>query len=125
HLKDSAWQVKWLYPVYKTGHYHSTTHEALVVQGGSARLELGGPRIGETQKVERGDVIIIPAGVGHRALSRSSDFRVFGCYPVGSPPWDMLRGRKKEREQALVNIAKLGAPPPFPVKRPRRKKTLA
>lgn len=109
----TGWKLEWLWKVYKRPHYHSTTHEALVVFSGSATLRLGGHRVGKLVKVSQGDTIVIPAGVAHQAMERSKDFQVFGFYPTGAKPWDLLFCRKKEREAALPNIAKLGQPPAF------------
>lgn len=109
----TGWNLEWLWRVYKRPHYHSTTHEALVVYKGSATLRLGGHRVGKIVKVGRGDSIVIPAGVAHQAIKRSKDFQVFGFYPVGAKPWDLLLCRKKDREIALANLALLAAPPEF------------
>lgn len=108
-----GWHVEWLDRIYKRPHYHSTTHEALVVFRGSALVRLGGSQRGDDMMVESGSVIVIPAGVGHQALSHSDDFLVFGCYPIGSKQWDVLKGRKNERVEALANIAQLAPPPKF------------
>ncbi|MEK7664446.1 MAG: cupin domain-containing protein [Patescibacteria group bacterium] len=109
----TGWKQEWLWKVYKRPHYHSTTHEALVVYSGSATLRLGGHRLGKLAQVSFGDIIVIPAGVAHQAMERTKDFQVFGLYPVGAKPWDLLFCRKKERAIALPNLAQLGEPPDF------------
>jgi uncharacterized protein YjlB len=109
----TKWKLEWLWKVYKRPHYHSTTHEALVVFQGSATLRLGGHRLGKLVKVKEGDAIVIPAGVAHQAMERSNDFLVFGFYPVRSKPWDLLFCRKKERAISLPNLTRLGKPPDF------------
>lgn len=106
-----GWNLEWLWKVYKRPHYHSTTHEALVVFQGSATLRLGGHRLGKIVEVSEGDTIVIPAGVAHQAVQRTKDFLVFGFYPVGSKPWDLLFCRKKDRVVALSNLALLKEPP--------------
>ena len=108
-----GWKLEWLWKVYKRPHYHSTTHEALVVWSGSATLQLGGHRVGKLVKVGKGDAILITAGVAHRAVERTEDFQVFGLYPFGAKPWDMLFCRKRERTKAIANLALLGEPPNF------------
>lgn len=110
---EIGWNLEWLWRVYKRPHYHSTTHEALVVFQGSATLRLGGHRLGKLVEVNRGDAIVIPAGVAHQAMERTKDFLVFGFYPVSAKPWDMLFCRKKERAIALSNLASHKEPPSF------------
>ena len=75
NLKNRAlktgWNLEWLWKVYKRPHYHSTTHEALVVYRGWANLWLGGHRLGKVMLVSPGDTIVIPAGVAHQAVDRT------------------------------------------------------
>lgn len=64
-------------------HYHSTTHEAMVVNSLSARLCFGGPReegnIGKLEvEVKQGDVMIVPAGVSHGMLENKGGFGMLG-----------------------------------------------
>ncbi|OGZ65199.1 MAG: hypothetical protein A3C50_02940 [Candidatus Staskawiczbacteria bacterium RIFCSPHIGHO2_02_FULL_43_16] len=110
---EIGWNLEWLWPVFKRPHYHSTTHEALVVYQGSATLRLGGHRLGKLVKVSQGDAIVIPAGVAHQAVERTENFQVFGFYPVGAKHWDMIYCRKRERAIALPNLALHNEPPSF------------
>ena len=65
-------------------------------------------------RVKAGDVIIIPAGVGHKKLDASSDFAVVGAYPEGRD-WDVLKGEPGERPTADENIASLPIPKSDPL----------
>jgi uncharacterized protein YjlB len=57
--------------------------------------------------VGRGDVIIIPAGVGHRLLDDfGSGFEMVGSYPIGKS-WDMCYGKAGE-EKKIQTITSLG-----------------
>jgi uncharacterized protein YjlB len=85
-----------------------TTHEVLGVYRGTATLQLGGEK-GRQFVVKAGDVIVIPAGVGHKRLQSSAGFRVVGAYP-GGRQWDLLRGLRGERPQADRNIAAVPSP---------------
>jgi uncharacterized protein YjlB len=105
---ENDWTNSWRAGVYPFTHYHSTTHEILGVFGGSATLRLGGAQ-GRTMEVHPGDVIVIPAGVGHQNLGSSADFSVVGAYP-GGRRWDLLRGLPGERPQADRNIAAVPLP---------------
>lgn len=92
---------QWVYSMYPQTHFHSTTHEVLGVVSGRARLCFGGEenpgRFEPT--VRRGDIIIVPAGVGHRLLEdlhQQEDFQMVGAYPHGNQ-WDMCYGRPNEK----------------------------
>ena len=107
------WPGAWRNGVYSYHHYHSTAHEALGVYGGSAVIQFGGPE-GTTVTIRAGDVAVIPAGVAHRCLEASGDFRIVGAYPLGQR-WDMCFGRAGERPAADQNIAAVPDPQADPV----------
>jgi len=110
---SNGWPSAWRYGVYDYHHYHSTTHECLGVAAGSARLHLGGPS-GLVFAVAAGDVIVLPAGTGHKNVGSSPDFLVVGAYPPGGQA-DMLYGKSGERPEADERIAKVAAPKTDPV----------
>jgi uncharacterized protein YjlB len=87
-------QPAWRYSMYRQHHYHSTAHEVLVVSSGSASLFFGGKGNpgGQQAEVVRGDVIIVPAGVGHALLEDKGGFEMIGSYPMGADQWDMCTG---------------------------------
>jgi uncharacterized protein YjlB len=99
----------WRYTMYRQHHYHSTTHEVLVVSGGAATLCFGGldNATGLVQDVCKGDVIVIPAGVAHALLHDKGGFMMVGSYPVGSHHWDMCTGG--EGRAMFDNIKGLGS----------------
>jgi uncharacterized protein YjlB len=107
------WTGSWRAGVFPFHHYHSTTHEVLAVYRGTATLQLGGEK-GRKFEVKPGDVIVIPAGVGHKRLESSEDFGVVGAYP-GGRQWDLLRGLPGERPQADRNIAAVPLPENDPI----------
>jgi uncharacterized protein YjlB len=87
--------------MYSTSHFHSTTHEVLCIAHGSAQLLFGGEdNPGKVEAtIEKGDVIIIPAGVAHRLLKDlQGGFEMVGAYPPGAS-WDMCYGKKGEEEK--------------------------
>ena len=72
--------------MYPFTHYHSTSHEVLSIASGSALCCFGGEDNPERYEavLERGDVVVVPAGVGHRLLEeRERPFTMVGSYPVG------------------------------------------
>jgi uncharacterized protein YjlB len=110
-----GWSGSWIDGVLDFHHFHSTSHEVLAVVAGRATIELGGPQ-GEAFDVAAGDVVVLPAGTGHRRASADGPFTVVGAYPAGQEDFDLLRGDDPaEVEAARERIAALGAPPEDPV----------
>jgi uncharacterized protein YjlB len=108
HFKSNSWYNSWRNGVFPYHHYHSITHEVLGVYEGSATLLLGGEK-GEKLEVRAGDILVIPAGVGHKNLGSSKDFAVAGAYPDGMD-YDILKGRPEDRPRADENIARVPVP---------------
>jgi len=84
-FRDNNWTNSWQNGIYNYHHFHSNTHEVLAVCKGNALLHLGGPA-GKMIEVSENDVIVIPAGVGHKCVQHSSAFMVTGAYPFGAEP---------------------------------------
>ena len=112
-FQKNNWGSSWRNGIYNFHHYHSTAHEVLGIYSGRASVRLGGPK-GNTYEVTKGDVIIIPAGVAHKNIDQSSDFKCVGAYPAGQI-WDMNYGKKNERPEADKNIKKVPLPEQDPV----------
>ena len=111
----NGWGGSWVDGVFDFHHFHSTSHEALAVVAGAATLELGGPH-GEVFEVAAGDVLVLPAGTGHRRRSARDGFTVVGAYPPGQEDYDLLRGDDPDEVAAARDrIAALPAPDTDPV----------
>lgn len=108
---EHGWGGSWVNGVFDFHHFHSTSHEVLGVISGSATIELGGPQ-GEAFEVSAGDVLVLPAGTGHRRAGADGSFRVVGAYPRGQEDYDLLR---EADDAARERIAALPAPPEDPV----------
>lgn len=92
---------QWRYTMYSTSHFHSTSHEVLCIICGRARLCFGGEaNPGRVEPVvQRGDALVVPAGVAHRLLEDlEGGFEMVGSYPVGFS-WDMCYGREGEEDK--------------------------
>ena len=110
-----GWGGSWVDGIFPFHHFHSTSHEALAVVAGTATVELGGPQ-GRSFAVAAGDVLVLPAGTGHKRATASGDFTVVGAYPAGQEDYDLLRGDDSaEVEAARRRIADLPAPDDDPV----------
>ena len=81
--------------------------------GGTARVRFGGEN-GASLDLAAGDVVVIPAGVGHKNEGSSPDFLVVGAYPEGRA-WDVRRGDPREREEVMANLARVPLPGADPV----------
>ena len=112
-LNENGWSGEWLGSVHPFHHYHSNTHEVLVVDSGNATLQLGG-ELGEKVDVGTGDVIILPAGYGHKMIESSDDYQNYGAYP-GGVEFDMNYGESDERPEVLDNIKKVPMPEADPI----------
>ena len=104
----NGWPAAWRNGIFPFHHFHSTAHEVLGVFSGSATACFGGES-GVEITVSAGDVVVIPAGVGHKALEASADLGIVGAYPVGSSP-DLCRGAPGERPRCVDAIAQVAVP---------------
>lgn len=112
HFAANNWTNSWRNGVYPFHHYHSTSHEVLGVYSGTALLHLGGEQ-GQKVKVQAGDIIIIPAGVGHKNLG-SDNLGIVGAYEDGRD-WDINKGLPGERPRTDKNISGLPKPKTDPL----------
>ncbi len=113
-LSANGWRPDWRDGVFEYHHYHSTAHEALACVAGSARLMLGGEG-GREVGIEAGDLLVLPAGTGHRRLDASDDFLLVGAYPDGQT-WDVRR--EPADAETLARIAAVPVPGTDPVEGP-------
>ena len=111
-LNKNNWDNGWRDGIYDFHHYHSTAHECLFVYSGRAHVQFGGEQ-GVDLEIDSGDMVVLPAGTGHKRLISTIDFHVIGVYPKGQS-WDMNYGYEDERPKALFNIKNV----PFPLSDP-------
>lgn len=107
------WSNSWKSGVFTYHHYHSITHEVMGVYKGKTQLMLGGS-YGVKITIQKGDVLIIPAGVAHKNLGKENDVKCVGAYP-GGRDYDMNYGKPEERKHAIENIKKVPLPDLDPV----------
>ncbi len=113
-FSQNRWANNWQDIILTEDHFHSNTHEVLGLKSGQASLMLGGRR-GEIVNVEQGDVIILPAGVGHFSVDNSGDYQFVGGYPNGAD-WNLKFSLKKENSASiLAEIANIPLPKKDPI----------
>ncbi|PPA69869.1 cupin domain-containing protein [Jeotgalibacillus proteolyticus] len=112
-FNENNWGNSWVGGVHDFHHYHSNTHEVLGVQSGSAMLQIGGEE-GKMINIEAGDVLVLPAGTGHRNMKATEDFRIVGAYPEGAE-YNMRTGEPGERPDVLEEIWHVPLPDTDPV----------
>ncbi|BBO05827.1 MULTISPECIES: cupin [Bradyrhizobium] len=108
----NGWGRSWRDTVYDFVHYHSQIHEVMGVARGTARVECGGIK-GRILRVKAGDVLVLPAGTGHRLIESSRDFGVVGAYPQDGT-YDECTDMR-ERLDAVTRIANVRKPKSDPV----------
>jgi uncharacterized protein YjlB len=109
----NGWHGSWRDSIYDWLHFHTGTHEVLGVARGHARVQFGG-RNGRPIALKAGDVVVLPAGTGHRGLRKSKDLLVVGAYPQGGE-YDEPKPDEVDPEAARRSIAKVRPPARDPV----------
>lgn len=112
-LIANNWRNIWVNGVYDFHHYHSNTHEVLGVLKGAGLLLIGGES-GSKIIVNSGDILVLPAGTGHKKLSATVDFQVIGAYPDGKE-YNLKQNTIEDIEGAVEEIKKVPVPSTDPV----------
>jgi len=108
-----GWTGSWRNGIHGFLHFHAATHEVLGIVRGEAHVQFGGDK-GRSLGVKAGDIVVLPAGTGHRRLSASADLLVVGAYP-SSGSYDQWRPGEIGHREALERIATVPLPAQDPV----------
>ena len=100
----NRWPAAWRDGVFPFHHFHSNAHEVLGVYQGEVTVLFGGDG-GVTVTAKPGDVLILPAGTGHKRVAARGTLGVVGAYPEGAHP-DTRRGGagRPEVEAAIMRV---------------------
>ncbi len=109
----NRWPAAWRNGVYPFHHYHSDGHEALGVYSGEVTVLFGGED-GIEITARPGDVIVLPAGTGHKKLASKGSLGVVGAYPEGRHP-DLCVATTADPARAARSIARVPLPAADPV----------
>jgi uncharacterized protein YjlB len=117
----NGWPAAWRNGVFPFHHYHSNAHEALGVYEGEVTVQFGGEG-GVEVAARPGDVIVLPAGTGHKKLSSHGALGVVGAYPQGAKPDTCMPpfARAAQNAQSVLrdaaqNVLRVGLPAGDPV----------
>ena len=110
----NRWPAAWRGPVHPCHHFHSQAHEALGVAEGETQVQFGGPG-GQVLTVRAGDVVVVPAGVGHCRQSQSDGLVIVGAYPDNTARRDLHRGDPAEHDEVVRNVGVVPRPQADPV----------
>ncbi|RFU63840.1 cupin domain-containing protein [Peribacillus glennii] len=105
---ENNWGNSWMDGIFDFHHYHSNAHEALAVVKGTATVQIGGSN-GKELQLSEGDVVVLPAGTGHKRIDSSPDFKVAGAYPDGKE-YNTKTANGEDRLIALEDIKKVPLP---------------
>src|SRR5580658_6555569 len=89
-FKTNGWAGIWTDTIYDYTHFHSNAHEVLGIAEGKVALKLGGDT-GRLVRLRAGDMLVLPAGTGHRRVGGDEGLKVVGAYPRGESHFDMKR----------------------------------
>ncbi|MFP4471588.1 MAG: cupin domain-containing protein [Bacteroidales bacterium] len=112
-LNQNNWKNSWRNGVHHFHHFHSNTHEVLAVYSGTSQVMFGGPD-GKIEDLEKGDVVILPAGMSHKRIEADGDFACVGAYPSGKS-FDMHKGEDGNIDKLNENIRQVPLPESDPV----------
>jgi len=111
----NQWPPAWRNGVYPFHHFHTNAHEALGVYSGEVTVQFGGDSGGIIVTARRGDVIVLPAGTGHKKLSSKGALGVVGAYPVGQQHPDLCKAPVSNMGRHSEAIARVALPDRDPV----------
>jgi uncharacterized protein YjlB len=89
-FRKNGWSGVWTDSIYDYTHFHSNAHEVLGIAEGKVSVLIGGEN-GRVFRLKAGDMLVLPAGVGHRRVGPDDDLKVIGAYPRGQSHFNMKR----------------------------------
>lgn len=107
------WPAAWRNGVFPFHHYHSNAHEALGIYSGEVTVRFGGDP-GLELTARPGDVLVLPAGTGHRKVSSRGSLGIVGAYPEGQDP-DHCTPLLTDTRRPAESIARVPLPACDPV----------
>ena len=110
----NKWGDGWRATMYGYNHFHTGTHECLGIARGKLTAQFGGTS-GRKIQLKAGDVVIVPAGVGHKHITQSKDLLIVGAYPANAGSYDEPKPDEIEHATAVKNVSRVKRPGTDPV----------
>jgi len=107
------WTHSWRNGIFPFHHYHSSAHEVLGIYSGKASVQFGGAD-GVSLDVQPGDVVVVPAGVGHKKLGSTGNLGIVGAYADGQHA-DLCVPDSTDVRHSSDNVAHVARPQCDPV----------
>lgn len=119
-IRRNDWPPEWhsSFGMYPRHHFHSDAHELIAVTRGTM-VGLFGGHDGVRATVTAGDVIVIPAGVGHFGESITEDLRLTGAFPAGCAIHDFRLGYPDEYARVADRAQRVPIPANDPLHGPK------
>ena len=110
-LRRNGWPPDWhtSFGMYPKHHFHSDTHELIAVSRG-ALVGLFGGHDGIRVTLHKGDLVVIPAGVGHFGVEITDDLRLTGAFPSGYAIHDFRLGDVEEYALMVERVQRVPVP---------------
>jgi uncharacterized protein YjlB len=112
----NRWPAAWRNGVFPFHHFHTNAHEVLGVYSGEVTVQFGGDS-GVVVTARPGDVIVLPAGTGHKKVSSRGALGIVGAYPAGQHP-DMRTPLLSSARRSVEAVAGVPLPECDPVHGP-------
>lgn len=115
-MRKNEWPTDWhsSFGMYPRHHFHSDTHELIAVTRGQLVGRFGG-HDGICATLATGDIVVIPAGVGHFGESRTEDLRLTGAFPIGHAIHDFRLGYPEEYARMVERVQRVPIPAYDPI----------
>ena len=109
----NGWPAAWRNGIFPFHHFHCDAHEALGVYSGEVTAQFGGDD-GIVITARPGDIIVLPAGTGHKKLSSRGALGIVGAYPAGQHA-DMCTPLVGSLKAHAATVARVSLPQRDPV----------
>ncbi len=109
----NGWPSAWRNGIFSHHHFHTSAHEVLGIYSGRATVLLGGEN-GQLFELNAGDVVIVPAGVGHKKVHCDGNLGVVAGYANGDAA-DMCKPDSRLYESRCAVVKAVRAPSHDPV----------